>query len=208
MEMNNKDLGNWCDTRMTTKILVEPVFNNKNLIKEIRKIGKGGKIAEHLITGSTLPSEFYLKIQFIEGKKPEKIELKNIRVINRKIGYEQTFPDNLITLNEKNITCTDLYYTVFPEPGLYWLELEIESISNKIPIETVQRMFNNEEGRGWSEHEIGWDKCPKKNFLRQPILVVESTTIYQMKLNRTLKGLTWAIVILTIVLVFISTLTS
>ncbi len=196
--MNNKDVGNWCDTRMTTKILVEPVFDNKNLIREIRKIEKRVKIAEHLITGSTLPSKFHLKIKFIEGEKPEEIKLKNIRVINIKIGYEQTFSEISIPFKEENIICTGLYYIVFPDPGLYWLELEIESTPNTIHIETVQRMLNNEEGRGWSEHKIGEDGHPKKNFLRQPILVEESTTIYQMKLNRNLNRLTLIIVVLTI----------
>ncbi len=138
----------------------------------------------------------------------KKISLKNIKIINRTINYEQTFPEIPdISIDSKRCNASiqkGPFYIVFPSPGLYWFELEIESTPDII-IETRQRMLDGREARGWSEYVKEYN-CPKLNFLRQPILVLDSVSIYQIKLNRALKSLTWVILILTGVLVLIETI--
>jgi len=67
----------------------------------------------------------------------------------------------------------------------------------KIEIETAQRQLNNRPGTGWSENEKDEHENVKKYFLRQPILVVDSSAMYQAKINKTILFLTLAMLALT-----------
>lgn len=132
-----------------------------------------------------------------------KIKIKNIKITDKNKKIEITFPDveveGIPIKSEfenvsESIKTKELFSTVFPSPGLYWLELEVESLDENIietkEIETAQRQLNNRPGTGWSKED-------KKNFLKQPILVVDSSAMYQAKINRTILFLTLAMLALT-----------
>ncbi len=187
----------------TTKVLIEPVFENKGLLRNFPEFRQ---VASSLITQSGLLSSFTLKVTHEEGELVNQIKLKKIKIVNKIVNYEETLDDEEITvnfINPKESKIVFQYEIVFPAPGLYWLELEVEPES----IETKQRMLNRKPGRGWSKHEKnkGSGK-PKKNFLRQPILVVDGAMVEQIKINQKLKYLTWVILFLTAVNVILMVL--
>jgi len=185
---------------MLTKILIEPVFKNKDLIKVLPELKH---MASHLITQSAVLSEFSIQVAHIEGELIKQFELKQIRIINKTIKYEQTFGSECVKIDKQcEIINVKMFFAVFPTPGIYWLELE----TNPQSIETQQRMLDGTPTRGWSEHELDFWREPKKYFLRQPILVIDSAIVNQIKLNKRLTILTWIIVILTILLLAIGAL--
>ncbi|MCD6494037.1 MAG: hypothetical protein J7K36_09650 [Archaeoglobaceae archaeon] len=200
---------------------VEPIFDNGKLPEEIRKIAEemGGvkDITENLIAPSSILSEFCLGVQAVSTDenligRTLKIKLKNIKITNKNIKLEITFPesDNKPENNEIDVpiksrfgdisesTKVGNFSVVFPLSGIYWLELEIENKSEKYEIETKQRELNGKFDRGWSEDTKDEHGNIKKNFLRQPILVVDSAVVSQTKINRSIKFLTIIMIVLTV----------
>jgi len=157
----------------------------------------------NLITVSNIISKFRLRVQAkCKEKKKLHLKIKNIKIVNTTIGFEHTFGDTEIPVECKDEfedygTLTKSFRTMFPTPGLYWLELEIEDNSNKI--ETKQRSLSGNIGHGWSKK----NEKIKCNFLRQPILVVDSVAIYQTKLNHSIRWLTKAMLVLTFANIFL-----
>lgn len=172
----------------TTVILIEPVFENKDLINVMPELKN---MAYHLITQSSVLSSFSIRVEHRMGKLINKVKLKNVKLTDKR-SYEQTFREEPeVELNKpKDSKLVGSFNTVFPTPGIWWLELEIAQPN----IETQQRLLHGEIGQGWSEHEKDSDGVPKKNFLRHPILVLDSIGINQIKLNKRLECLTWIIV--------------
>ena len=194
----------------------------KDLIGVVEKV-RSNDIAEHLITASSLTSKFSLGIQAVSTDedligRTLKIKIEKIKIYDENNRFEFTFGDTVEveikvfkakTKNSGNNGCSSIdlnksfgdisksekvgdFSVVFPSPGLYWLELEVESLDKniKIEIETAQRQLNNRPGTGWSKED-------KKYFLKQPILVVDSSAMYQAKINKTILFLTLAMLALT-----------
>lgn len=200
MEVLNMD-----NDSQTINVLVEPVFNNKKILREFYDISneladisdnsimsaqsKNRKTADNLITSSTITSEFYLRVEIKNGEWIDELKLSEVQIRSHDRRYFETFPVTCeYEKEEKNYKLKQRFSTVFPTPGLYWLELKITSKNNcdeikGKKIETKQRMLNGNKGSGWSDEKV-------KNFLIQPILVLDSATIYQNKVSKQLLRLT------------------
>ncbi len=173
---------------MATEILIEPVFENEELLEAFPEFSR---VAFTLIAKSGASSSFKLKLSQTGGETVEQIKIKKMRVLSKDIRYEVTFGKDFVVHfppGETEILLQTSYKIVFPVPGVYWLELKVEPES----VETKQRMLNGGVGRGWSKGE-------EKNSLRQPILVIDGVNLEQIKINRDLRYLTYAILALTVV---------
>ena len=82
---------------MGTKILIEPIFKNKEIIKVLPGLKY---IASHLITQSTILSPSLIQVTHKEGKLIEQFELKEIRIVNEAIRYEQRFGSEFIKIEK------------------------------------------------------------------------------------------------------------
>lgn len=177
---------------MRNLLLIEPVFEGGQEIVSI--LNWAQNIPSNLVSRSGVLATFALKISQLQGDKPIKLILNNINIKNNTINYKRGFKKIEINWGKgKEVTRRENdFKLVFPMPGLYWLELEIKPED----AETRQRMLNGEIGIGWSCEK-------KKNFLRQPILVVDSNIIEQIKINREIKRLTYYILALTVINVLV-----
>jgi len=201
------------------KILVEPVFVNTPVIMLQRIITKEltdsnettDKIAYNIITSSLITSEFYFKVKFTRRKRKSKLKsitIQNISIYNENKTFLQTFSDRVVVpvnFEEPVELLNNRFYIIFPSHGVYWLEATIVPAPEDVVIETQQRMPTNMEGRGWffkkDENKIDFKNILRR--LRQPIIVLDSTGLVEIKEERSVVNLTKILTFLAIIQLFL-----
>ncbi len=106
----------------------------------------------------------------------------------RGAGLAQYFPEQSVPLDKDGTGVVDLPDgTVFPCPGLFWLEA-IASAPG-YDIETEQLNLQGIVGRGWSEEGA-------KSHWRSPIIAVDVVALTQAQLNNAVFGLSILVVLI------------
>lgn len=165
------------------EVIIDPVIKQKTV-----KIPEDMRIRD-IVCLSLLRGEISFRVK-VRGKVlPKSLTLKSIRIepINRK-GIEETrgFEFTISNIQSDVDSITKSFTHIFPFSDAFWIHAEVADIPG-FEIETIQKLSDNSEGRGWSVPEN------KRKWINY-VIAIDRFAFEQKKVNFWLWVLTWVLV--------------